>query len=42
MVLLVFALAALGLPAQELLVLPATCRVVKNLRVQELGSSAQA
>ncbi len=33
---------ALGLPAQELLVLPATCRVVKNLRVQELGSSAQA
>ena len=33
---------ALGLPAQELMVLPATCRVVKNLRVQELGSSAQA
>lgn len=33
---------ALGLPAQELQVLPTTCRVVKNLRVQELGSSAQA
>lgn len=33
---------ALGLPGKELQVLPTTCSVVRHLRVQELGSSAQA